>query len=188
MATTILNHPLIDHKLTIMRNKDTGTKEFRQNLDEIAMLMAYEVTKGLPTKNIEVVTPICQMTGKELVRPIILVPILRAGLARNEATLEPEEYYAKFPSCLDAADVIVVDPMLATGGSASAAIVNIKKRGAKYIKLACLVAAPEGIAVIERDHPDVDLVVAALDEKLNEKGYIVPGLGDAGDRLFGTDE
>ena len=153
-------------------------------------------------------TPICQMTGKELVRPIILVPILRAGLglvdgfktiiptakvghigmARNEATLEPEEYYAKFPSCLDAADVIVVDPMLATGGSASAAIVNIKKRGAKYIKLACLVAAPEGIAVIERDHPDVDLVVAALDEKLNEKGYIVPGLGDAGDRLFGTDE
>ena len=200
MATTILNHPLIDHKLTIIRNKDTGTKEFRQNLDEIAMLMAYEVTKGLPTKNIEVVTPICQMTGKELVRPIILVPILRAGLglvdgfktiiptakvghigmARNEATLEPEEYYAKFPSCLDAADVIVVDPMLATGGSASAAIVNIK--------LACLVAAPEGIAVIERDHPDVDLVVAALDEKLNEKGYIVPGLGDAGDRLFGTDE
>ena len=170
MATTILNHPLIDHKLTIMRNKDTGTKEFRQNLDEIAMLMAYEVTKGLPTKNIEVVTPICQMTGKELVRPIILVPILRAGLglvdgfktiiptakvghigmARNESTLEPEEYYAKFP--------------------------------------ACLVAAPEGIAVIERDHPDVDLVVAALDEKLNEKGYIVPGLGDAGDRLFGTDE
>lgn len=208
MATTILNHPLIDHKLTIMRNKETGTKEFRQNLDEIAMLMAYEVTKGLPLKNVEVVTPICPMTGKELVRPIILVPILRAGLglvdgfktiiptakvghigmARNEDTLQPEEYYAKFPSCLDQADVIVVDPMLATGGSASAALNNIKKRGARYIKLACLVAAPEGIAVIEREHPDVDLVVAALDEKLNEKGYIVPGLGDAGDRLFGTDE
>ncbi|MFR7592132.1 MAG: uracil phosphoribosyltransferase [Longibaculum sp.] len=208
MATTILNHPLIDHKLTIMRNKETGTKEFRQNLDEIAMLMAYEVTKGLPLKNVEIVTPICPMTGKQLVRPIILVPILRAGLglvdgfkaviptakvghigmARNEETLQPEEYYAKFPSCLDQADVIVVDPMLATGGSATAAINNIKKRGAKYIKLACLVAAPDGIEVIERNHPDVDLVVAALDEKLNEKGYIVPGLGDAGDRLFGTDE
>ncbi len=208
MATTILNHPLIDHKLTIMRNKETGTKEFRQNLDEIAMLMAYEVTKGLPLKNVEIVTPICSMTGKQLVRPIILVPILRAGLglvdgfkaviptakvghigmARNEETLQPEEYYAKFPSCLDQADVIVVDPMLATGGSATAAINNIKKRGAKYIKLACLVAAPEGIEVIEKNHPDVDLVVAALDEKLNEKGYIVPGLGDAGDRLFGTDE
>lgn len=208
MATIILNHPLIDHKLTIMRDKNTGTKEFRQNLDEIAMLMAYEVTKGLPLKNIEIVTPICSMTGKELVRPIILVPILRAGLglvdgfkaviptakvghigmARNEDTLKPEEYYAKFPSCLDQADVIVVDPMLATGGSASAALDNIKKRGAKYIKLACLVAAPEGIAAIERDHPDVDLVVAALDEKLNDKGYIVPGLGDAGDRLFGTEE
>lgn len=208
MATTILNHPLIDHKLTIMRNKDTGTKEFRQNLDEIAMLMAYEVTKGLPLKNVEIVTPICPMTGKELIRPIILVPILRAGLglvdgfkaviptakvghigmARNEQTLQPEEYYAKFPSCLDRADVIVVDPMLATGGSACAAIANIKKRGAKHIKLACLVAAPEGIAIIEKEHPDIDLVVAAVDEKLNEKGYIVPGLGDAGDRLFGTDE
>lgn len=208
MATTILNHPLIDHKLTIMRNKNTGTKEFRQNLDEIAMLMAYEVTKGLPLKNVEIVTPICPMTGKELIRPIILVPILRAGLglvdgfkaviptakvghigmARNEQTLQPEEYYAKFPSCLDRADVIVVDPMLATGGSACAAIANIKKRGAKHIKLACLVAAPEGIAIIEKEHPDIDLVVAAVDEKLNEKGYIVPGLGDAGDRLFGTDE
>ena len=208
MSTTILNHPLIDHKLTIMRNKETGTKEFRQNLDEIAMLMAYEVTKGLPVKSVEIVTPICPMTGKKLVRPVVLVPILRAGLglvdgfktviptakvghigmARNEETLEPEEYYAKFPSCLPEADVLVVDPMLATGGSAVSAITNIKKRGAKNIKLACLVAAPEGIEVIEREHPDVDLVVAALDEKLNEKGYIVPGLGDAGDRLFGTDD
>lgn len=207
MATTILNHPLVDHKLTIMRDVNTGTKEFRQNLDEIAMLLCYEVTKNIPLKNKEIVTPICPMTGKEMVRPIVLVPILRAGLglvdgfkaiiptakvghigmARNEETLEPEEYYAKFPTCLPDAEVIVVDPMLATGGSASAAITNIKKRGAKYIKLACLVAAPEGVEVIERDHPDVDLIVAALDEKLNEKGYIVPGLGDAGDRLFGTD-
>ncbi len=208
MATTILNHPLIDHKLTIMRNKDTGTKEFRQNLDEIAMLMAYEVTKGLPTKNIEVVTPICQMTGKELVRPIILVPILRAGLglvdgfktiiptakvghigmARNEATLEPEEYYAKFPKGLEDALVIVLDPMLATGGSANMAIENIKQRGARKIKLVCLVGAPEGVKAIQEVHPDVDITLAALDEKLNEHGYIVPGLGDAGDRLFGTNE
>ena len=208
MATTILNHPLIDHKLTIMRNKDTGTKEFRQNLDEIAMLMAYEVTKGLPTKNIEVVTPICQMTGKELVRPIILVPILRAGLglvdgfktiiptakvghigmARNEATLEPEEYYAKFPKGLEDALVIVLDPMLATGGSANMAIENIKQRGAKNIQLVCLVGAPEGVKAIQEAHPDVDITLASLDEKLNEHGYIVPGLGDAGDRLFGTDE
>ena len=203
MATIILNHPLIDHKLTIMRNKETGTKEFRQNLDEIAMLMAYEVTKSLPLQNIEIETPICSMTGKKLVRPIVLVPILRAGLglvdgfktiiptakvghigmSRNEETLQPEEYYAKFPSCLKEADVIVLDPMLATGGSACAAITNIKKRGAKNIKFACLVAAPEGIQVIETEHPDVDLIVGALDDK----GYIVPGLGDAGDRLFGTD-
>lgn len=206
MATTILNHAFIDHKLTIMRKKETGTKEFRQNLDEISMLMAYEVTKNLPTKNINIETPICAMTGKELVRPVVLIPILRAGLGmvdgfkaiiptakvghigmkRNEETFEPEEYYAKFPSCLNEADVLVVDPMLATGGSASAAIENIKKRGAKHIKLVCLVAAPEGIELIEKEHNDIDIIVAALDEKLNEKGYIVPGLGDAGDRLFGT--
>ncbi len=204
----ILDHPLINHKLTIMRDKDTGTKEFRQNLDEIAMLVSYEVTKNLLTNDVEVITPICSTIGKQLVRPIILVPILRAGLglvdgfkaiiptakvghigmARNEDTLQPEEYYAKFPSCLDKADVFVVDPMLATGGSALAAIENIKKRGAKNIKFVCLVAAPEGIEVLEKAHPDVELIVAALDEKLNEKGYIVPGLGDAGDRLFGTDD
>ena len=204
----ILDHPLINHKLTIMRDKDTGTKEFRQNLDEIAMLVSYEVTKNLLTNDVEVITPICSSIGKQLVRPIILVPILRAGLglvdgfkaiiptakvghigmARNEDTLQPEEYYAKFPSCLDKADVFVVDPMLATGGSALAAIENIKKRGAKNIKFVCLVAAPEGIEVLEKAHPDVELIVAALDEKLNEKGYIVPGLGDAGDRLFGTDD
>lgn len=208
MTTTILNHPFIDHKLTIMRKKETGTKEFRQNLDEIAMLMAYEVTKSLPTKNIKIETPLCTMTGKELIRPVVLIPILRAGLGmvdgfkaviptakvghigmkRNEETLEPEEYYAKFPPCLNEADVIIVDPMLATGGSSSAAITNIKKRGAKHIRLVCLVAAPEGVEVIQRDHNDVDIYIASLDERLNEKGYIVPGLGDAGDRLFGTQE
>lgn len=207
MATTILNHALITHKLTIMRDKDTKTNVFKQNLDEIAMLMAYVVTKDLPLTDKPIVTPICPMIGKVLAKPIVLVPILRAGIglvdgfrkiiptakvghigmARNEETLQPEEYYAKFPSCLQDAIVIIVDPMLATGGSASAAIKNIKERGAKDIKLVCLVGAPEGVKVIEEDHPDVDLYLGTLDERLNEKGYIVPGLGDAGDRLFGTD-
>lgn len=207
MATTILNHALIDHKLTIMRDKNTKTIVFKDNLDEIAMLMAYEVTKELPLVDKEIVTPICSMIGKELKKQIILVPILRAGIglvdgfrriiptakighigmARNEETLLPEEYYAKFPSCLEDSIVIIVDPMLATGGSASAAITNIKARGAKDIRLVCLVGAPEGVKLIEEDHPDVELILATLDEKLNEKGYIVPGLGDAGDRLFGTD-
>ena len=207
MATTILNHALIDHKLTIMRDKDTKTIVFKDNLDEIAMLMAYEVTKELPLVDKEIVTPICPMIAKELKKQIILVPILRAGIglvdgfrriiptakighigmARNEETLIPEEYYAKFPSGLEDSIVIIVDPMLATGGSASAAITNIKARGAKDIRLVCLVGAPEGVKVIEEDHPDVELILATLDEKLNEKGYIVPGLGDAGDRLFGTD-
>lgn len=207
MATTILNHALIDHKLTIMRDKETKTIVFKDNLDEIAMLMAYEVTKELPLADKQIETPICSMIGKELKKQIVLVPILRAGIglvdgfrriiptakighigmARNEETLIPEEYYAKFPSGLEDSIVIIVDPMLATGGSASAAITNIKARGAKDIRLVCLVGAPEGVKVIEEDHPDVDLVLATLDEKLNEKGYIVPGLGDAGDRLFGTD-
>ena len=207
MATTILNHALIDHKLTIMRDKDTKTIVFKDNLDEIAMLMAYEVTKELPLVDKEIVTPICPMIGKELKNQIILVPILRAGIglvdgfrriiptakighigmARNEETLTPEEYYAKFPSGLENSIIIIVDPMLATGGSARAAITNIKARGAKDIRLVCLVGAPEGVKVIEEDHPDVELILATLDERLNEKGYIVPGLGDAGDRLFGTD-
>ena len=207
MATTILNHALIDHKLTIMREKDTKTIVFKDNLDEIAMLMAYEVTKELPLVDKEIVTQICPMIGKELKKQIILVPILRAGIglvdgfrriiptakighigmARNEDTLMPEEYYAKFPSGLEDSIVIIVDPMLATGGSASAAITNIKARGAKDIRLVCLVGAPEGVKMIEEDHPDVELILATLDEKLNEHGYIVPGLGDAGDRLFGTD-
>lgn len=207
MATTILNHALIDHKLTIMRDKNTKTNVFKDNLDEIAMLMAYEVTKELPLADKPIETPICAMKGKELQKQIVLVPILRAGIglvdgfrniiptakvghigmARNEDTLMPEEYYAKFPAGLEDSIVIIVDPMLATGGSASAAITNIKARGAKDIRLVCLVGAPEGVKVIEDEHPDVDLILATLDEKLNEKGYIVPGLGDAGDRLFGTD-
>ena len=207
MATTILNHALINHKLTIMRDKNTKTIVFKDNLDEIAMLMAYEVTKELPLSNKQIETPICPTIGKVLQKQIVLVPILRAGIglvdgfrriiptakighigmARNEETLDPEEYYAKFPSGLEDSIVIIVDPMLATGGSASAAITNIKARGAKDIRLVCLVAAPEGVKVIEEQHPDVDLVLAALDEKLTDKGYIVPGLGDAGDRLFGTD-
>ena len=207
MATTILNHALINHKLTIMRDKDTKTIVFKDNLDEIAMLMAYEVTKELPLANKKIETPICPMIGKVLQKQIVLVPILRAGIglvdgfrriiptakighigmSRNEETLEPEEYYAKFPSGLEDSIVIIVDPMLATGGSASGAIANIKERGAKDIRLVCLVAAPEGVKAIEEQHPDVELILASLDEKLTDKGYIVPGLGDAGDRLFGTD-
>ena len=207
MATTILNHALINHKLTIMRDKNTNNVVFKDNLDEIAMLMAYEVTKDLPLEDKHIETPICSMIGKKLQKPIVLVPILRAGIglvdgfrriipsakvghigmARNEETLMPEEYYAKFPSGLEDSIVIIVDPMLATGGSASAAITNIKERGAKDIRLVCLVGVPEGVKVIEENHPDVELVLAALDEKLNDRGYIVPGLGDAGDRLFGTD-
>ena len=207
MATTVLDHALINHKLSIMRDKNTNTIVFKENLDEIAMLMAYEVTKDLPLVEYPVETPICKTIGKKLAKQIILVPILRAGiglvdgfrriipsakvghigLQRDEKTLKPIEYYAKFPKGIEDAIVIVVDPMLATGGSASATITSLKKRGAKNIHLVCLLAAPEGVAVIEKEHPDVDLTLAALDDKLNSKGYIVPGLGDAGDRLFGTD-
>lgn len=207
MATNILNHALIDHKLTIMRDKDTKTNVFKQNLDEIAMLMAYEVTKDLPLKDIKIETPLTTMIGKQLEKEIILVPILRAGLGlvegfrdiiptakvghigmyRDEETLQPLEYYANFPKNLDTATVIVVDPMLATGGSAIDAIENIKKRGAKDIKFVCLVGAPVGLKVMEEKYPDVDIYMGVLDSHLNEKGYIVPGLGDAGDRLFGTE-
>jgi len=202
----VLNHPLITHKLTQMRQKDTGTKDFRQNLDEIAGLMAYEITRDVPTRKIEIMTPVAACVSEEMAKEIVLVPILRAGLGmvngirnliptakvghiglyRDEETLEPHEYFAKFPSNLPEAVVMVLDPMLATGGSASAAITMIKKRGATVIKLVCLVGAPEGVKRIEEDHPDVEIYLAALDEKLNEKGYIVPGLGDAGDRIFGT--
>ncbi len=202
----VLHHPLITHKLTQMRQKDTGTKDFRQNLDEIAGLMAYEITRDVPTRKVEIVTPVAPCVTEEMAKEIVLVPILRAGLGmvngirnlvptakvghiglyRDEETLEPHEYFAKFPSNLPDAVVMVLDPMLATGGSASAAIDMIKKRGATVIKLICLVGAPEGVKRIEEDHPDVDIYLAALDEKLNEHGYIVPGLGDAGDRIFGT--
>lgn len=202
----VLQHPLINHKLTQIRRKETGTKDFREALDEIAGLMAYEITRDLPCKQIEIETPIKICTADELAKEIVLVPILRAGLGmvdgitnliptakvghvgmyRDHKTLEPKEYYAKLPSNTPNAIVMVLDPMLATGGSASATITYLKNHGAKQIKLVCIVGAPEGVKRIKTEHPDVDIFLAALDEKLNEKGYIVPGLGDAGDRLFGT--
>lgn len=203
---TVLEHPLITHKLTQMRRKKTGTKDFRQNLDEIAGLMVYEIMRDLPLKSVNIETPIKKCTSGELSKEIILIPVLRAGLGmvdgitrliptakvghiglfRDHKTLEPHEYYAKFPDKLSETVNFILDPMLATGGSASAAIQAIKNRGAKQIKLVCLVGAPEGVERIEKEHPDVELFLAALDERLNEKGYIVPGLGDAGDRIFGT--
>lgn len=203
----IFDHPLIQNKLTIMRDKNTGCKEFRELLDEISMLMVYEATRDLPTQDIEIETPICKTTSKVLVgSPIGIIPILRAGLGmvegvmhlipnakvghiglyRDPKTLEPVEYYCKLPADAEHRQLIVVDPMLATGGSASAAISFIKKRGCNNIRLMNLIAAPEGIERVQRDHPDVDIYVAALDERLNDHGYIIPGLGDAGDRLFGT--
>ena len=203
---TVLNHPLITHKLAIMRDEKTCTKDFSQQLDEIASLMAYEVSRDLPVKDVEVKTPMAVCKTQMLAKDVILVPILRAGMGmtqgirnliptakvgfiglyRNEETLEPVEYFAKFPKNLDDAIVMVLDPMLATGGSSSAALDMIKKRGAKNIKLVCLVGAPEGVKYVEEHHPDGDIYLAALDEKLNDIGYIVPGLGDAGDRIFGT--
>ena len=202
----VLEHPLITHKLAIMRSKDTSTKDFRQNLDEIAGLMAYEITRDVPTRDVVVETPMGDCHTKTLATDIVLVPILRAGLGmvngicdlvptvkvahiglyRDEETLEPHEYFAKYPKCMDDAVVMIVDPMLATGGSANAAITMVKRQGAKNIRLVCLVGAPEGVKAVEAQHPDVDIYLAALDDKLNEKGYIVPGLGYAGDRIFGT--
>lgn len=203
---TVFDHPLIKHKLTIMRKKETGTKDFRQNLDEIGGLMVYEVTRDLPLNEISIETPLCQTTGYEMAKDVVIVPILRAGLGvvngiqnliptariahigmyRDEETLEPHPYFEKYPSNMDEATVIIVDPMLATGGSSVAAIDMVKKQGATSIKLVCLVGAPEGVKVVEEAHPDVDIYLASLDDHLNEKGYIVPGLGDAGDRIFGT--
>ncbi len=202
----VLNHPLITHKLTQMRNKNTGTKDFRQNLDEVAGLMAYEISRDLPLASVMIETPMGACDTFELEKSIVLIPILRAGLGmvdgildliptakvghvglyRNEETLQPHEYYAKFPINMKDAVVMVLDPMLATGGSASATITLLKKQGCKSIKLVCLVGVPEGVKRVEEDHPDVDIYLSALDEKLNEIGYIVPGLGDAGDRIFGT--
>ena len=203
----VFNHPLIQHKLSIMRNKETGTKAFRELLDEIAMLMVYEVSRDLPTQPVEIETPICKTTVQMLAgKDIGIIPILRAGLGmvdgitnlipnakighiglyRDPQTLEPVEYYCKLPADADQRELFVVDPMLATGGSASAAITFLKQRGCTHIRLINLIAAPEGVERIQRDHPDVDIYVAGMDEKLNDHGYIVPGLGDAGDRLFGT--
>ena len=207
MSVTVLNHPLITHKLSIMRNEKTGHKDFRENLNEIASLMAYEICRDLPMRDIEIKTPMGPCNTQELDTEIVLVPILRAGMGlvdgilnlmpfakvgfmglyRNEKTLEPVEYYAKFPQKdLEDGIVLVLDPMLATGGSAIAAVTKIKERGAKNIKMVCLVGAPEGVEAFTKAHPDVDLYMAALDDHLNEIGYIVPGLGDAGDRIYGT--
>ena len=202
----VLNHPLITHKLTQMRRKETGTKDFRENLDEIAELMAYEVCRDLPMEPVDIETPVAPCTGYQLSKEVVIVPILRAGIGlldgirrlvptakvgfiglyRDEKTLQPHEYFAKFPKDLDKAVVMIVDPMLATGGSALAAIHSVKERGAKNIKLVCLVGVPEGVRAVQKEYPDVDIYLAALDDHLNENGYIVPGLGDAGDRIFGT--
>ena len=207
MNVHVIDHPLIQHKLTIMRMKETGTKDFRELLEEISMLMAYEITRDFPLKDVEIETPICKCKEKMLAgKKVGVVPILRAGLGmlngvvnmipaarvghvgmyRDPKTLKPVEYYCKLPGDVAERTLIVVDPMLATGGSSSAALSMLREQGAKHIILMCLVAAPEGVRVINHDHPDVPLYVAAIDEKLNEKGYIVPGLGDAGDRIFGT--
>lgn len=207
MNVHVIDHPLIQHKLTIMRMKETGTKDFRELLEEISMLMAYEITRDFLLKDVEIETPICKCKEKMLAgKKVGVVPILRAGLGmlngvvnmipaarvghvgmyRDPKTLKPVEYYCKLPGDVAERTLVVVDPMLATGGSSSAALSLLKEKGAKHIILMCLVAAPEGVRVINHDHPDVPLYVAAIDEKLNEKGYIVPGLGDAGDRIFGT--
>lgn len=202
-----INHPLVLHKLAIIRDKNTGSKEFREVVEEISTLMAYEVTRDLPMEEVDIETPVaiahCKIiTGKKLA----IVPILRAGIGmvdgmlklvpaakvghiglyRDESTLQPVEYFCKLPKDIEEREVIVVDPMLATGGSAIDAINMLKKRGAKSIKFVGIVAAPEGLKALSIKHPDVDIFIAAIDEKLNEHGYIVPGLGDAGDRLFGT--
>ena len=204
---TEITHPLILHKLAILRDENTGSKEFRQLVEEISMLMAYEVTRDLHTEEVEVKTPVALTKCKMLAgKKMAVVPILRAGLGmvdgvlnlipaakvghiglyRDEETLQPVEYFCKLPQDIAERDIIVVDPMLATGGSSIDALTMLKKRGAKSLKLMCLVGAPEGVEAVQKAHPDVDIYLAAIDEKLNENGYSVPGLGDAGDRLFGT--
>lgn len=207
MNVNVMTHPLIQHKVTLIRSVDTGTKDFRQLLEEIALLMGYEITRDLPLEDVEVETPLVKAIGKQIAgKKLGIVPILRAGLGmvngllelmpmakvghvgmyRDPKTLQPVEYYCKLPSDLADRRIIVTDPMLATGGSAAAAISLLKEKGAKDIQLMCLVAAPEGVEVVNKAHPDVRIYVAALDEKLNDHGYILPGLGDAGDRIFGT--
>ncbi|MBR3692652.1 MAG: uracil phosphoribosyltransferase [Clostridia bacterium] len=204
---TIMDHPLIQHKISILRDRRTGNMQFRKLAEEIATLIAYEATRDLALEDVEVETPITTATCKKLAgKKLAIVPILRAGLGmvdgvltlvpaakvghiglyRDHETLEPHEYYCKLPEDIDKRVVFVLDPMLATGGSASAAIQFVKDRGATNIKLLNIIAAPEGIARIQKDHPDVDVYIGVVDEKLNENGYIVPGLGDAGDRIFGT--
>ncbi len=203
----VIDHPLIQHKISLIRDKQTGTKDFRNLVEEIAMLMAYEVTRDLPLKEVEIETPVAKAKTKVISgKTIGVVPILRAGLGmvngilslvpaakvghiglyRDPETLLPVEYYCKLPTDASERDFIIVDPMLATGGSACGAITLLKQRGVKNIKLVCLIAAPEGVAAVRKEHDDVDIFVAAVDERLNDHGYIVPGLGDAGDRLFGT--
>lgn len=203
----IIDHPMIQHKLTIMRSKKTGSKDFRELLNEIAMFMGYELTRDLPLRDVEIETPVAKMTAKTIAgKKLAIVPILRAGLGmvdgllnlipvakvghiglyRDPDTHEPVEYYCKLPFDIEERIVIVVDPMLATGGSASDAIRMLKEKGCTNLRLMCLVGSPEGVKKVQDDHPDVDIYIAALDEKLNEHAYIVPGLGDAGDRLFGT--
>ena len=204
---TILDHPLIQHKVGIIRRTDVGTKDFRMIVSEIAGLMCYEATRDLKLKDVEIETPICRTTVKELSgRKLAVVPILRAGLGmvdgvltmipaakvghiglyRDPETLEPVEYYCKLPEDCDQREVFVVDPMLATGGSASAAITMLKEHGCRHIRMMNLIAAPVGVERVQKEHPDVDIYIAAMDDHLNEIGYIVPGLGDAGDRIFGT--
>ncbi|PKK87225.1 MAG: uracil phosphoribosyltransferase [Tenericutes bacterium HGW-Tenericutes-8] len=202
----VLKHPLIDHKMAKIRDKTTDTKQFRETVSEIGMLVTYEITRDFETVEKQVETPITMTTCYVLKKPVVIVPILRAGLGmvegihniipsakighvgvyRDEETLEPHEYFAKFPLDIKESAVLIVDPMLATGGSASAAIEIVKRRGATDIRFVGLVGCPEGVERLQKDHPDVDIYLAAMDEKLNEKGYIVPGLGDCGDRLFGT--
>ncbi|NMC38667.1 MAG: uracil phosphoribosyltransferase [Bacteroidales bacterium] len=202
----LLKHPLLIHKLTQLRRKETSTREFRETLEEISGLMAYEITSDLPLKETNIETPLTKCRTHELSGDIVLVPVLRAGLGmtggitrlipsakvghigiyRDHVTLEPVNYYLKLPENLSEAVVMVLDPMLATGGSSGTAIRILKEHGAGTIKLVCIIGAPEGIRKIEHDHPDVKIYLAGLDEKLDDKGYIIPGLGDAGDRLFGT--
>lgn len=203
----VINHPMVQHKLTILRDKNTGVKEFREVVEELALFMGYEVTRNLPLEEIEIETPICKTTSKVISgKKLGIVPILRAGLGmvdgllklvptakvghiglyRDPETLKPVEYYCKLPTDVAERDLIVLDPMLATGGSSIAAITFLKDKGAKSIKMVNLLAAPEGIEAVITAHPDIEIYVAAVDEKLNDHGYIVPGLGDAGDRLYGT--
>ena len=203
----VMDHPLIQHKIGFIRRKDTGTKDFRQTISEIAMLICYEATRDLPMDEVEIETPICKTTVKELKgKKLAVVPILRAGLGmvdgmlqlipsakvghiglyRDPVTVKPVEYYCKLPADCSEREVFVVDPMLATGGSSVAAIQMLKDKGCKNIHFMCIIAAPEGVEAMKKAHPDVDMYIGALDEKLNEHSYIVPGLGDAGDRIFGT--